>query len=190
MEPIENAEESPTHKDSPRTTALEDRVRELEASLAAAKPAEDAVADRVMQKLLASRQAGTLHLASGEGVLMDARVPAPPQGATPRVPEAIDPSQRRWLLLELWADVRLLPRVYFDPRYRLSRTAQFAGPVFILGFLACYFLFPVLIPIPVLGALLERFVEIVLGIMFYKVMTREVGRYREVLDYLEKYGYR
>ena len=56
----------------------------------------------------------------------------------------------------------------------------------VLNFLFFHYLFPV----PVLGPLLEYTIVMVIGVLWYTVMVRETARYREVLDYLSKYGFR
>ncbi len=115
--------------------------------------------------------------------------PEPPQGAVLHPPPAHDPSRARTFLGQLWSEFALVGRMYFDPRYRISRTAQFAVPGIGLLLVLNYFLFNAWFPvIPVLTPITERIGCIVLGIALYKVIVRELGRYREVLDYLARFG--
>lgn len=114
-------------------------------------------------------------------------VGTPPDGAVlyPPVP---DPGRRKWFFVQLWDEARLAARMYFDPRYRISRTAQFLLPVIFGLFVLNYFLFSTWFALPIISPVLERVGCVLLGIFFYKVMARELGRYREVLEYLTRYG--
>jgi hypothetical protein len=190
---------------------LEERVRKLEASvleLQETKVTEDAVADRVIVRLRA--MVGEPHLLpAGDGVLLDTAPPPaalalaapevaaaaptpnpPPSGAVLHPPEPPDPTRRRWLLAQLWDELRLVVRMYFDSRYRVSRTAQFALPAILVLFALNYFVFSMTLSIPVVSPVLERLFCVLLGVLFYRVTTREITRYRAVLDYLAQHGAR
>src|SRR5207248_10957720 len=95
----------------------------------------------------------------------------PPSGAVLHPPEAPDPARRRWLLPQLWDELRLMARMYFDSRYRVSRTAQFALPVILVLFALNYFVFAVTFALPVVSPVLERLVCVLLGVLFYKLLT-------------------
>jgi hypothetical protein len=189
---------------------LEERVRKLEAAvtdLEQTRLSEDAVADRVILKLRAMAGEARV-LPAAPGVLLDdgeaaplvvvtdtpateppaAPPPSPPSGVVLRPPAPPAPEQRRWFFTQLWAEVRLIGRMYFDPHYRVSRTTQLALPAILVLFALNYLVFAVTITIPVISPVLERVLCIVLGVLAYKVLTRETARYREVLDYLAKYG--
>jgi hypothetical protein len=179
-----------------REAELEDRVRKLETAVAdRPTPADaDAVADRVIAKLsaLAGGRAGSpdsdrvLVLAPAGPHLL---APPPPQGAVLRPPSPpADPAQRKWLLAQLAAEFRMALRMYFDPRYRISRTAQFALPGILALLVFDYFFFSVWVSIPFLSPVAERLLAVLLAVFAYKLLTRELARYREVLDYLAKYG--
>jgi hypothetical protein len=113
--------------------------------------------------------------------------PPPPEGAILVPPEPHEAPRRTWLLLELWLQIRLASKMYFDPRYRVSRLAQIAFPLF-AGLLALnYFLFSVWFSIPVLSPIVERLLDAVLAVLAYRVLVRELDRYRTVLDYLARY---
>jgi hypothetical protein len=114
--------------------------------------------------------------------------PTPPSGVVLRPPAPPPPEQRRWFFTQLWAEIRLIARMYFDPHYRVSRTTQLALPAILLLFALNYLVFAVTITIPVVSPVLERLICIVLGVLAYKLLTRETARYREVLDYLAKHG--
>jgi hypothetical protein len=181
-----------------REVELEERVRKLEAALAekAAPPDEEAVAERVLTRLSAIAAEGrtpdgsdrVLVLASSAAPLVP-DAPPPPSGAVLRPPEPpAAPSDRRWFLTQLWTEIRLIFRMYFDPHYRISRLTQFALPGIALLLIFNYFFFSVWVSIVFVSPVAERLLAVALGILGYKLMVREVARYRDVLAYLARYG--
>lgn len=187
---------SPTATD--REAVLEDRIRRLEAALAErAAPVvadDDAVTDRVIAKLsaLAGASAGAdrvLVLASDGSQQL---APPPPQGAVlhPPVAAGTDPVYRRWFFTQFWAEVQLAFRMYFDPHYRLSRTTQFAVPGIVLLLVFNYFFFSVWVSIIFVSPVVERVLAVLLGVLGYKLIVRELARYRDVLEYMARYGAR
>ena len=115
-------------------------------------------------------------------------LPPPPDGAILAPPEPQEPARRGWFFGQLWADVRLAVKMYFDPRYRVSRTAQLAFPLFAALLVFNYFFFSVWLSIPVVCPVAERLLDVVLVVLAYRVLVRELDRYRAVLDYLAKYA--
>jgi hypothetical protein len=184
---------SPTRE---RQAELEERIHKLETALAERNSAaltEDAVAERVIAKL--SSVAGLPQSSDGtDRVLVLASKPddhpPPPKGAVLHPPEMVnDPTHRTWFLTELLAEFRLALHMYFDPRYRISRTTQFAIPGIAILFVLNY-LFYAWINIPFLSPVAERAIDILLCVVGYKLIIRELGRYRDVLNYLARYGHR
>lgn len=182
----------PNERAASREVELDDRIRRLETALAERPmPNEDVIADHVIAKLSAlaaerERQTGS------QGALVLAStvdVPAPPEGAVLRPPgPPPDAAPRTWFFTNLVAELRLILTMYFDPRYRISRTTQFALPGMVLLLIFNYCFFSLWVSITFLSPVLERFLAVILGILIYKLLTREVGRYREVLAYLARYG--
>jgi hypothetical protein len=127
---------------------------------------------------------------SAELALIQVEAPPgpPPDGAVLHPPAPHDPASRPWFLAQLWTEVRLVVRMYFDPHYRISRTAQFVLPAILVLFVLNYFFFAAWLAIPVISPVVERVVCVLLGVFFYKLMTRELSRYRNVLDYLARYS--
>ena len=123
-------------------------------------------------------------------VVPPADIPDPPSGAVLHVRAPADPARRQWFVAQLWAEVVLVLRMYVDPRYRISRTAQLVVPGLLLLFVANYFFFAVWLTVPVVSPVAERLFDVALAILLYKVLVRELNRYREVLDYLSRYGLR
>jgi hypothetical protein len=125
---------------------------------------------------------------SAELAVIQVDPPAPPEGAVLHPPVPSDPAARHWFFVQLWTELRLMVRMYFDPHYRVSRTVQFVLPAILVLFVLNYFVFAVWLPVPVISPVLERVGCVLLGVFVYKLMTRELARYRDVLDYLARYG--
>jgi hypothetical protein len=117
-------------------------------------------------------------------------LPKPPEGAILMPPETQEAPRRTWFLIEMWLEIRLAVKMYFDPRYRVSRTAQIAFPLFAALLALNYFLFSVWFSIAVVSPVVERVLDVVLAVLAYRVLTRELERYRAVLDYLARYTQR
>lgn len=115
-------------------------------------------------------------------------LPPPPEGTILAPPEHREPPPRGWFFGQLWAELRLAVRMYFDPRYRVSRTAQVAFPLFAILLILNYFLFSVWFSIPVVSPVAERVLDVIIVVLAYRILTRELDRYRAVLDYLARYS--
>ncbi len=117
-------------------------------------------------------------------------LPPPPVGTILTPPDPQDATRRGWFLAQLWAEVRLAMQMYFDPRYRISRTVQVAFPLVVVLLALNYFLFSVWFLIPVVSPIAERLLDALLVVLAYRVLTRELDRYRAVLDYLARFASR
>ncbi len=178
-----------------REAELEDRIRKLETMLAERpEPDPDAVAERVVAKLAVLAESRPVP-DPGRVLVLDttanapAPLPVPPKGAVLHPPEPpADPKHRKWFVTQIGSELRLILQMYLDPRYRVSRTTQFALPGIALLLVFNYFFFAVWVNILFVSPLAERVLAIVLGILGYRLLTRETARYREVLDYLARYG--
>src|SRR4051794_26135173 len=93
--------------------------------------------------------------------------PPPPDGAILTPPEYQEPRRREWFLVQLWAEIRLAVRMYFDPRYRVSRTAQLAFPLFAALLVLNYFLFGVWFSIAFVSPVVERVLDAALAVLAY-----------------------
>lgn len=121
---------------------------------------------------------------------LPAAIPEPPSGAVLHVPPPSTPERRHWFLVQLWTEFVLVLRMYVDPRYRISRTAQLVVPAVFLLFVLNYLFFTMWLTIPVVSPFFERLIDVLLGIFLYKLLARELTRYRDVLDYLSRFGMR
>jgi hypothetical protein len=178
-----------------RDLDLEDRLRRLETAVAERSPDDDALADRVIARLSARAAERERNPDSAPVLVLaatgDAAPPPPPQGAVlhpPSPPAPADTAPRRWFLPNLIAELRLIATMYFDPRYRISRTTQFALPGILLLLIFNYCFFSVWVSITFLSPFVERLLAVIAGMLIYTLLIREVARYREVLAYLARYG--
>lgn len=92
-----------------------------------------------------------------------------------------------WSRVPHLAELRLIVRMYFDPRYRLSRVGQFGVPLVLLVMVLNYLLWSTF-NIPFLAFVFERVGFAVLVLVAYKILSREAARYAAVLEYLTRYG--
>src|SRR5262245_28089197 len=136
----------------PAAAATLDRVRTRGPGMSESnhddpRPAREAelddLTDRVIARLSAIAAGRERH--PDEGVLVLAEphpdVPPPPGAVLHPPAAAANPAERKWFLTQLWAEVRLAAQMYFDPRYRVSRTTQFALPGIALLLVFSYFFF-------------------------------------------------
>ena len=149
---------------------LIDRVRRLETDLAEVRHTISELADIVV------------------GDIKERRA-VPPSTDTYVVPPSVIPGGqvtmtavagvlRPWLLIDLLKEVGLASRMYFDPRYRVRRSTQLMVPILLGLFAANYLLFNSLLSVMIVSPILERLAGIVLAVLLYKVVAREVSRYR------------
>jgi hypothetical protein len=112
--------------------------------------------------------------------------PPPVSRALVPVPTAAAPSPWSWAGVA--QTLRLIGRMYFDPRYRLSRLAQVGVPVLLLAVVVNYLFWNYLAAVPVLSQVCERLLLVVFAVVLYKLWAAEAVRYKAVLEYLTRYG--
>jgi hypothetical protein len=96
--------------------------------------------------------------------------------------KAVNALRRPYLVLDLVRDLGATVRMYMDPRYRVRRATQLIVPLIFVLFGLNYLLFNyTLLDIPVFRHIFESLAEIILAILLYKVLMREVARYRQVV---------
>ncbi|MFO0852623.1 MAG: hypothetical protein U0871_29285 [Gemmataceae bacterium] len=165
----------------PLMETVDDRLRRLEQALATMQNTavvEDVVAERVVARLTSTYDAGLMP------ALTEAVLPAMAAQAADAAAGGF------WTRLQVFKELRLMARMYLDPRYRLSRTGQFGVPIVVGLMFLNYLTFNWVIAIPLLpfvGTLAERTVLVVLAVVLYKVLAREAARYEAVLNYLARY---
>jgi hypothetical protein len=173
---------------------LELRIRRLEEAVAGlqdTRQIEERVVDRVQEKISqnsgfgiqessnflmkAGRHVLPAALGIGAGAADSSSSPWDQAGARPR---------RAWWLFEAYDDLRSMVRMYRDYRYRrhMTWTAFLTPFVFLACILVIWFFMPT--SIPVLGPLLavgERILDVLLAFFAYKILSRELIRYREMM---------
>lgn len=178
---------------APAPPTLDDRLKRLEESInslhsRAVVPhaTEDELAERVLNLLTA--KAAEHRAANGLGP--PGLMPAAAVTAIPPEVGALPNGQTLWgwFVAGVFSEVRTIARMYFDPRYRLSRVGQFGVPAILALFVLNYFFFAYTCALPVLPVIGERLVCVALSLALYKVLVREVARYRQVLAYLAQWS--
>ena len=166
----------------PPTGELPERVRRLEEEVAELRGTVTRFADVMVGEVKDIREKQAIYPAVppelAAAMPMAVAGLATTNGAVPYV----SPSARRpWLLSELIGDLRTTIQMYLDPRYRVRRSTQLMVPM-ILGLLVlnCIF-FNWAFTLALVSTALEKIIDILLAVMLYKVLHREMERYREAL---------
>jgi hypothetical protein len=93
------------------------------------------------------------------------------------------PPRRAWWLFEAYDDLRAMVRMYTDYRYRRHMTwTAFLTPFVLLAcILVVWFWMPTSIPVLGVGlAFLDKVVDVVLAFFAYKILSRELSRFRSM----------
>jgi hypothetical protein len=183
---------------------MEERVRRLEdavAGLQDTRQLEERVAAKVSARLESvrtpPREAAGLVLETGRRLLPMARellrVDDPlPAGAAasarplgPTAPPADHSPRRSWLLWEACAELRLITQMILDPRYRMTWRARLVVLGVLPGVLLSWWLWS---PLPFISLvpdtvrmLLDKALDVALIFHSYKVLARELIRYRDLV---------
>jgi hypothetical protein len=155
---------------------LEHRIRRLEEAVAGlqdTRPLEERVIERVNEKL---SHISSQSIQEPRSFWSDAARMAFDSGTN-----SLQAQPRRAWWLEAYDDLRAMVRMYFDPRYRRHMTwTAFLTPFVLLAcVLIVWFWMPTSIPFlgPIL-AFLDKIVDVLLAFFAYKVLSRELHRYR------------
>lgn len=174
---------------APQLETVAERLARLEAAVAAQGVASvDQLADRVLTRLREQPTVIPSALPGGLTAGYDSSTPglvalgAATVSPYPGVP-GLDGGF--WARFAVFRELRLMVRMYFDPRYRLSRLTQLVAPIVLVLVVLNYFFVG---GMPLIGFLVERVVLVVLALVLYKVLVFEAGRYERVLHYLAAYG--
>jgi hypothetical protein len=178
----------PTPGADPRVPALEERVRRLEEAVA---PLQDthALEERVAERVAARvAPAGENGVRASAGLLLEAGrhlLPAAAALAEP-APAALPPAQPAgpalrppWLLFDVYAEARAAVRMYLDPRFRLTWQARLLPPILLAAIATSWIWLPGTAVLPgVVSTLIMKAVDLLLALVLFKVLHREVTRYR------------
>jgi hypothetical protein len=166
-----SAEKKPEAIESLDRLTLEDRVRRLEDIIAAAHlgPTVPVKPRPASTAPLASPITATPTAATAK---KDAPAPATPTPTPSRF--SFRPAQS-WLLVEIYAELRAIFRMYFDPRYHMTWFTRLMSFLIIGAILLSRFFVSA---IPLVGGILDMVLYPVLLYVLFKVLSREATRYR------------
>jgi len=192
-EPIMSPKKSAEATNPPSPESLDLRVQRLEEAVAGlqdTRQMEERVVERVSDKLNRNAAHGIQESANflvkaGRHILPLTRSKTPEgEQAPPDSPNAPRTARPPWWLFEVYDDLRSVVRMYFDPRYRRHMTwTAFLTPFVLLAcILVVWFWMPT--SILVLGpalAFLDKIVDILLAFFAFKILSRELHRYRDMM---------
>jgi hypothetical protein len=170
--------------------ALEERVRRLEEVVAALQDThalEERVAERVAARVAPASDNGVrakagLLFEAGRHLLPAAvealSEPSPPPVAVPAQPAATG-LRPPWLLFDVYAEARVIVRMYLDPRFRLTWQARLLPLVLLAAIATSWVWLPGTSILPsIVSTLIMKVVDLFLALVLFKVLHREVTRYR------------
>jgi len=181
-----------------RVQALEERVRRLEevvGRLQDVRVPEPPAAVPIPSALPASADSSAGAVRASAGVLLEAgRTLLPAAGAvlaaTAAVAEAqaraqvgAAPRQPSWLLVDVYAEARALLRMYLDRRFRLTWQARLLPLILVAAIATSWIWLPGAeifnkVTLGIGGTLYVKVIDLVLAFVLFKVLHREVSRYR------------
>lgn len=101
---------------------------------------------------------------------------------------AVNAVRRSWMVVEVLRELGGMVRMYFHPRYRVRRTTQMTMfAIFALIGLNYLFFNHLFVYVPIVTEVVERLIDVVLIVLLYKSLSRELARYRLVVAQL-KFG--
>jgi hypothetical protein len=161
-----------------------DRVHRLETELAELRTNLSDLAEIVAGDIKERRAVHANPAPPIAGLAAPITLPAPP-------PTAESQGKKPWMLVELYRETGLAIRMYFDPRYRVRRSTRIMVPAIFGLFILNYILFNYILNILVINffaPIIERVIGVVLAILLYKVLAREVVRYRDTIAWATSTG--
>jgi len=162
-------------------SAETDRLQRVEDELAELRHTLSGLAEIVVGDIRERREA----IQAAGDAIPDLPVPASVVPGGQSTLNAVNAVRRPWLLTELFREVGTAVRMYTHPRYRVRRSTQIMVPVILVLFGLNYLVFNyTLLDIPVFRHIFESVVEIVLAVLLYKVVSRELVRFRQTEAHL------
>lgn len=171
-QPISRSAGTPPPED--RLDDPADRVQKLEGEVFALRDTVSRFAELMLSELKRIKPPEPPPAPVPVTVSMAGMAPVPLAIPTPKA----ELMARGWVLPEFFRDLLTILKMYVDPRYRLRRATQVFIPVMLLLFVMNYW---VVGSIPLLGKIFVEIGTILLSILLYKVLYREMVRYREVV---------
>jgi hypothetical protein len=167
-----------TLDDSTLHPDISDRMHRVEGEVAELRHTVAELADIVVGDIRERREAAIAVSAPVPEVSIPASLV--PGGET--TIKAVNSLRRPWLLFDLIREFGITAKMYMDSRYRVRRGTQLLVPLILILFGLNYLVFNyTILDVPVFKHIFESLIEIVLAVLLYKVLMREVARYRQVI---------
>jgi hypothetical protein len=150
------AADAPAPRTEHMLAELEQRVHQLEESVAQlqdTRQLEERITERVSTRL-------------------------PPEPPPPPEPPGLSVVQSSWLFVELVQELRAMLAMFFDARYHIAWITRVAAIVLLAAMLTSSWWFPLSL-VPVIGTYLDKLLDLVLALVLFFLLSREVRRYRE-----------
>ena len=168
---------------------LEQRIRRLEAALAHLQGARQSALpdqERFTDQRPPASPTVPAPAAAGKGLLDKVRrsiARTDPPAAPPPEPASaaalvLPAVRRKWLLMDVTAELRAMFRMFVDPRYRMSKLGWLV-PVLLFAGIVTSGWWVIGTSIPFIGTWLNKAVDLALAYALFKVLTHEARRYRE-----------
>ena len=171
-EPLNPSLELTSHAEEMVLARFGERLARLEKAVAdLGEPA--ALEERIVRKLR-----DNLPAANGKLQENIQEIPGPPP--PPAAFDQTTTGRSGWLLLEALNELRLIVRMFFDRRYRVSMTTWIIVILFFPVILLSKWWFP-LSWLPWVGDFADKFLDVVLAWVVYKALSRELRRYQAAL---------
>ncbi len=84
-----------------------------------------------------------------------------------------------WLFFDAYAELRVILRMFVDPRYQMSWTSRLVPIVLGLLLLTSSYWAPGT-SLPVIGTLIDKLIDLPLAFLFFKILSHEARRYRQM----------
>jgi hypothetical protein len=157
---------------------LADRMHRLEGEVAELRHTLSGLAEIVVGDIRDRREAAATVFPS----LPEVSIPASLVPGGEAALKAVSAVRRPWLLFDLMREIGATVKMYMDPRYRVRRSTQLMVPLILALLVGTYLFFNLFfVQIPVLSPVLERAIDFLLAVLLYKVLMREVARYRQMV---------
>jgi hypothetical protein len=151
-----------------------DRVQKLEGEVFALRDTVSRFAELMLNELKRIKPPEPPPPAAPVTMSMAGMAPVPIAIPTPQA----ELMARGWVLPEFFRDLTTIFRMYIDSRYRLRRATQLFVPVILFLFVLNFWIIG---HIPLIGWIAVEIGTILLSILLYKILYREMVRYREVI---------
>jgi hypothetical protein len=180
--------ESPAEQSENGSLAVEQRLRRLEdavAELQDVRPLEERIVERVYRRLNHDRGTtvgDSAGLIKTGGQLLPAALDLIRTKADDAERQHVHPAgnlRRSWLLVDAYAELRTMLRMFLDPRYRPSWSARIVPLALLVLIMTSWIWLPGTSILPTIMRIVDKIIDIALAFLAFKILHREARRYRE-----------